>query len=95
MKIQQPFEFTNNENRFLSFEMASNLYLIGFSQTPFFWNKNQKSTPNESREKHHPWSLGFLALISGKVDLFKADKNWGDSQALFLKVRLKTIAVQS
>lgn len=75
MKIQQPFEFTNNVNRFHSFEMASNPYLIGFSQTPFFEIKIKKSTPNEPREKHHPWSLGFLALISGKVDLFKADKN--------------------
>ena len=55
--------------------MASNLYLIGFSQTTFFEIKIKKSTPNEPREKHHPWSLGFLALISGKVDLFKADKN--------------------
>ena len=75
MKIQQPYEFTNDVNRFHFFETASNFYLIGFSQTPFFEIKIKKSTPNEPREKHHPWSLGFLALISGKVDLFKADKN--------------------
>ena len=49
--------------------MASNPYLINFSQTPFFEIKIKKSTPNEPREKHHPWSLGFLALISGKVEL--------------------------
>ena len=67
MKIQQPFEFTNNVNRFHSFEMASNLYLIGFSQTPFFEIKIKKSTP--TYEKYHPWSLSFLALISGKVEL--------------------------
>ena len=30
-----------------------------------------------------------------KEHLFKADKNLGDSQALFIKRRLKTIAVQS
>ena len=69
MKIQQPYEFTNDVNRFHFFEMASNLYLIGFSQTPFFEIKIKKSTPNEPREKHHPWSHGFLALISGKVEL--------------------------
>ena len=69
MKIQHPFEFTNNVNRFHSFEMASNPYLIGFSQTPFFEIKIKKSTPTELHEKHHPWSLGFLALISGKVEL--------------------------
>ena len=67
MKIQQSYEFTNNVNRFHFFEMASNPYLINFSQTPFFEIKIKKSTPNEPREKHHPWSLGFLALISGKV----------------------------
>ena len=61
MELQLPYELTNDENRFLSFETASNLYLISFSQTIFFGNKNQK--------KHHPWSLGFLALISGKVEL--------------------------
>ena len=36
MEFQHPYELTNDENRFLFFETASNLYLITFSQTPFF-----------------------------------------------------------
>ena len=60
MKIQQLYELTNDENRFLLFETASNRYLIAFSQTPFFEIKIKKAPP---------MGLGFLALISGKVEL--------------------------
>jgi len=36
MKIQQLYELTNDVNRFHFLETALNLYLIAFSQTPFF-----------------------------------------------------------
>lgn len=67
MKIQKLYELTNDENRFLLFETASNRYLIAFSQTPFFEIKIKKAPP---------MVLGFLALISGEVELEKvADPN--------------------
>ena len=76
MGIHQPYELTNDENRFLFFETASSLYVIGFSQTPFFEIKLKKAHLPKPYEKHHPWSLGFLALISGKVELKRvADPN--------------------
>ena len=69
MKIQQPYEFTNDVNRFHSFEIASNHYLIAFHKLNFFEIKIKKAHLPKPYEKHHPWSLGFLALISGKVEL--------------------------
>jgi len=44
LQIQQTSEFTNDVNRFHFLEIALNLYLISFSQTPFFEIKIKKGT---------------------------------------------------
>jgi len=76
LQIQQASKFTNDVNRFHFIEKPSKRITMGFSQTPFFEIKRKKAHLPKPYEKHHPWSLGFLALISGKVELKRvADPN--------------------
>ena len=69
MQIQQASKFTNDVNRFHFIEKPSKRYLIAFHKLHFFEIKLKKAHLPKPYEKHHPWSLGFLALISGKVEL--------------------------
>ena len=51
---------------FFPLRLLQTSILQAFHKLHFFEIKLKKAHLPKPYEKHHPWSLGFLALISGK-----------------------------